>query len=97
MKTNLKHMITDFAITRYKVVTAMLVMLTVVVLVLAAVPSIWPKAFPALHSIKIDTDPENMLPADEPVRVFHNQMKKELSLYDMVVVGIVNEKSLIFQ
>ncbi|MCK5001042.1 MAG: MMPL family transporter, partial [Anaerohalosphaera sp.] len=93
MKTNLKHMITDFAITRYKVVTAMLVMLTVVVLVLAAVPSIWPKAFPALHSIKIDTDPENMLPADEPVRVFHNQMKKELSLYDMVVVGIVNEKS----
>ncbi|MCD6365131.1 MAG: MMPL family transporter [Planctomycetes bacterium] len=40
----------------------------------------------------MDTDPENMLSADEPVRVFHRRMKKALSLYDMVVVGVVNEK-----
>ncbi|NNF95327.1 MAG: MMPL family transporter, partial [Halobacteria archaeon] len=32
-----------------------------------------------------------MLPADEPVRVFHNAMKEEMELYDMVVVGVVNE------
>jgi len=89
---NLKQAITDFSIRRYKAVTAVLVMTTVVVMLLAAVPSIWPKAFTAFNPITIDTDPENMLPADEPVRVFHNQMKKELSLYDMVVVGIVNEK-----
>ncbi len=89
---NFKQAITNFSIRRYKAITAVLVMLTVAVMLLAAVPSIWPKAFTALNSISIDTDPENMLPVDEPVRVFHNQMKKELSLYDMVVVGIVNDE-----
>jgi predicted RND superfamily exporter protein len=42
--------------------------------------------------IKVDTDPENMLSADEPVRIFHNQTKKQFSLSDIVVVGIVNNK-----
>jgi uncharacterized protein len=42
--------------------------------------------------IKIDTDPENMLPADAPVRVFHQGVKKEFSVYDMVVLGVVNQK-----
>lgn len=41
--------------------------------------------------MKVDTDPENMLPSDAPVRVFHNDMKKEFALYDMVVLGVVNE------
>jgi predicted RND superfamily exporter protein len=31
-----------------------------------------------------------MLEPEEPVRVFHNTMKKEFGLYDMVVVGVVN-------
>lgn len=50
--------------------------------------------FPAIFfpMIKVDTDPENMLSHDEAVRVFHDKMKKEFSLYDMVIVGIVNEK-----
>ncbi len=42
--------------------------------------------------VKVDTDPENMLAADEPVRVFHNQVKKEFNLYDVLVLGVVNEK-----
>jgi predicted RND superfamily exporter protein len=42
--------------------------------------------------IKVDTDPENMLSADEPVRIFHNQTKKRFALSDIVVVGIVNNK-----
>ncbi|MBN1796081.1 MAG: MMPL family transporter [Sedimentisphaerales bacterium] len=42
--------------------------------------------------IKVDTDPENMLSADEPVRVFHDQTKERFSLSDIVVVGIVNNK-----
>ena len=41
--------------------------------------------------IKVDTDPENMLPADAPVRVFHHQAKKEFGLYDFIVLGIVDE------
>jgi len=89
---NLKYAITDFSTRRYKAITVVLVLVTVIVGLWAAVPSIWPKAFAVFNPITIDTDPENMLPADEPVRVFHNQMKKELSLYDMVVVGIVNDK-----
>jgi len=42
--------------------------------------------------IKVDTDPENMLPSDAPVRVFHHEMKKEFSLYDFIVLGVINEK-----
>ena len=45
-----------------------------------------------IYRINIDTDPENMLSRNEAVRIFHNVMKKEFSLYDMVVLGVVNEK-----
>ena len=44
--------------------------------------------FPA---VKIDTDPENMLSADEPIRVFHNQVKKEFGINEMIVLGIVRD------
>jgi hypothetical protein len=47
-----------------------------------------------IPNIKIDTDPENMLPASQPERAFHNQVKKEFSLYDAIVVGVVNEKGI---
>ncbi|MEN8141419.1 MAG: MMPL family transporter [Thermodesulfobacteriota bacterium] len=40
----------------------------------------------------VDTDPENMLKADEPARVFHKRVKEEFALYDMVVIGIANEE-----
>ena len=46
-----------------------------------------------IPKVKIDTDPENMLPGNEPVRVFHDRMKQIMSLNDMIVVGIVNEKN----
>jgi predicted RND superfamily exporter protein len=39
--------------------------------------------------IVIDTDPENMLPADEHVRVFNDEVKETFGLHDYVVVGIV--------
>ncbi len=42
--------------------------------------------------VKVDTDPENMLSKDEAVRVFHNAVKQEFTLYDVVVLGVVNEK-----
>jgi len=42
--------------------------------------------------VKVDTDPENMLSASEPVRVFHNETKKEFDLHDYVVLGVANEK-----
>ena len=45
-----------------------------------------------IYRINIDTDPENMLSRNEAVRIFHNEMKQEFSIHDMVVLGVVNEK-----
>ncbi|SHI09037.1 efflux RND transporter permease subunit [Ferrimonas marina] len=44
-----------------------------------------------IPNIQIDTDPENMLPADDPARLFHNQVKADFALYDSIVVGAVAE------
>ncbi len=70
----------QFAIKRPK-----LIMAVTGVLVLAA--------FIQFPRIKVDTDPENMLPADAPVRVFHREVKREFSVYDMVVLGIVDDEN----
>jgi predicted RND superfamily exporter protein len=40
--------------------------------------------------VKFDNDPENMLSPDEPIRIFHNQIKAKFALYDMVIAGVVN-------
>lgn len=58
---------------------------------LAALPTLRPEIVPYLHPLKIDTDPENMLDSSEPVRLFHNEMKREFSLNDIIVVGVVND------
>ncbi len=42
--------------------------------------------------IKVDTDPENMLPDTASARVFHWEVKREFAVYDMVVVGVINKK-----
>ena len=43
--------------------------------------------------ITIDTDPENMLDAEHPARVFHNQTKANFGMYDAIVVGVVDDKT----
>lgn len=57
-------------------------------LLAAALPSFWPATFPSLEGLKVDTDPENMLSPDTPVRVFHTEMKAAFGLHDMLVVGV---------
>lgn len=47
-----------------------------------------------LPNIQIDTDPENMLPSDNPARIFHNQTKQTFSMYDSIVVGAVNQQGI---
>ncbi|NNE43118.1 MAG: RND transporter, partial [Gemmatimonadetes bacterium] len=44
-----------------------------------------------LPRVKIDTDPENMLQADEPVRVLHDEIRETFALRDFLVVGVVSE------
>ena len=64
---------------------------TLILVALALLPTLWPHQLSALQGVEVDTDPENMLSRDEPVRVFHNHMKKAFSLNDIIVVGVVNE------
>ncbi len=65
---------------------------SLIMVALVAAPTFAPNTFPFLQPLKIDTDPENMLAADEPVRIFHNAMKAEFALHDLIVVGVVNDK-----
>jgi hydrophobe/amphiphile efflux-3 (HAE3) family protein len=41
--------------------------------------------------VEIDTDPENMLPSDDPVRVLNRSMREDFGTRDMIVLGIVDE------
>lgn len=68
-------------------------LLSLLLIILMLAPTLAPQYFPFLNPLKIDTDPENMLSTDEPVRVFHNKSKAEFGLNDIVVVGIVNNNS----
>ena len=80
-----------FGMNRPWLVTGVMVAVSLAFVVLAALPSLWPDTFPMLQPVKVDTDPENMLSREEAVRVFHNRMNQILTLYDMVVVGVVND------
>ncbi len=60
------------------------VFLTVVILV-AALGS-------QMVRVVVDTDPQNMLPADQAERLFHNRSKETFALHDMLVVGVVNDE-----
>ncbi len=42
--------------------------------------------------VKFDNDPQNMLSANEPVRVFHNVVKERFALYDFVIAGVINNQ-----
>ncbi|HUS91397.1 MAG TPA: MMPL family transporter [Phycisphaerae bacterium] len=84
--------IVDRSVRHYKAVTAGVAAVTLVVALAAGLPTVFPQALSFLHPAEVDTDPENMLSEDEPVRVFHNAMKRKLDLHDIVVVGVVNEQ-----
>ena len=76
---DIRQKVISYSLQHYKRITVVMIVFT---LALGAL----------IPLIKVDTDPENMLSADEPVRVFHDQTKKSFALSDIVVVGIVNNK-----
>ncbi|BCG64248.1 MAG: hypothetical protein methR_P2021 [Methyloprofundus sp.] len=80
-----------FSINHPKFITWLMTLFTVIIVMAAALPNFYPKELSFLHTIKVDTDPENMLSDDEPARVYNHQMKTEFSLSDIVVVGVTNE------
>lgn len=68
----------QFSIKSPRIVTAIMVVITILLGIM-------------ISKVQVDTDPENMLAANEPARVFHNAAKKEFSLHDVIVLGVVNE------
>ena len=88
---NIGRRMVGFSLNHPGLITGVMLGIAVALVVLVALPSLWPSAFPMLNGIQVDTDPENMLSSDEPVRVFHNRMKEEMSLYEIIVVGVVND------
>ncbi len=79
MKNALLRMV-SLSIEHPRKVMALTVLLTVVLIL-------------QLPRIVIDTDPENMLSEDEPVRIAHREIKRDFNLYDSFVVGIVDDTS----
>jgi predicted RND superfamily exporter protein/outer membrane lipoprotein-sorting protein len=75
-----KDFLLRWTVERPKVIVALCILATV--LFAAQIPR-----------IRIDTDPENMLPADEPVRIHHHEVKETFGLHDYVVLGIVRSDS----
>ncbi|MEE9612988.1 MAG: MMPL family transporter [Desulfatiglandales bacterium] len=70
--------IVRYSIDHPKIITLIMVAMTIVLGAL-------------IPFVKVDTDPENMLSEKEAVRVFHNAMKREFTLHDMVILGVVNK------
>ena len=81
---------TNFSVKHPELLTAVMLVVTVTVAAVAVLPTLYPEWAGALNQITVDTDPENMLREDEPVRVFHNRMKERFRLNDMVVIGVLN-------
>jgi len=80
-----------FSINHPRFITWLMTFFTVIIISLAALPNFYPEELSFLPTIKVDTDPENMLADDEHARIYNHQMKTEFSLSDIVVVGITNE------
>ena len=72
------HKIVEKSLSRPKTVLIIYAVITVLFLI----------QFP---KITIDTDPENMLYADEPARVAHREFKEEFALHDAIIVGVVDD------
>jgi len=68
----------EFSLNRPKIV----ILLTIALTIFFAIQ------FPR---IKIDTDPENMLREDEPIRIFHQKVKREFGINELIVLGIVRD------
>ena len=71
----------NFAIAKPKAIYSLVLLVTLLSLAM-------------LPMIEIDTDPENMLSQDAPARVFHNQIKTDFLMRDMIVVGLVSKSNI---
>ncbi len=61
------------------------------ILLMVLVTIVFGFQFPKIH---IDTDPENMLPADQADRVLYNRAKQDFGIHDLMVLGITDERGM---
>lgn len=66
-------------------------LVSLLMVTLVAVPSLTGKFTDILTPVTIDPDPESMLVYDHPVRVSNREQKKKFTIYDLMVVGIINK------
>ncbi len=78
MRRSIRRFIEEFSIEHPWLIIAMVTAITVFFAV-------------QLPGIKIDTDPENMLRADEAARLFDHEVKDEFAISDFIAVGVVSE------
>lgn len=78
--------LSEHAASHRKVYLGSVVGITVLLTGLVVVGTLRPE-IPILHPLTIDTDPENMLSSEEPVRVSHDRLKETFGIHDYVVVG----------
>lgn len=83
--------LTKVSVAHPGVIIGIMVFVTLFLALGVALPTLWPGSVP-LPPVRVDTDPENMLNREEPVRAFHNDMKRAFALHEIVVVGVVNEE-----
>ena len=76
--SNIQGAVVGLAIDRPRLVILLSALLTVV---LAA----------AIVRVDVDTDPENMLPDDDPVRVLNRSIREDFGTRDMIALGIIDE------
>ena len=90
---NVGSRMTHFAVKHPRKTLGAAVISAGVLVLVAALPSMAPGVFTFLNPVAVDTDPENMLSADEPARVFHNQTKADFGIHDILVLGVVNDRN----
>ncbi len=76
----MKKLLVELALNRPKAVIAVILLLTVGLGL-------------QLIRVNVDTDPENMLPEGEHVRVVHHEIKDTFGLNDFLVIGIEHDES----
>jgi predicted RND superfamily exporter protein len=91
-RVKLAHKVLDLSTKHYNKVIFAWVGLAILLVLLSFLPSVYPRLFGFLNPVQVDADPQNMLNYDEPVRVTDREMKKKFNLYDIMAVGVVNEK-----
>lgn len=87
----MKSALMNFAINHPKRVFAYVAALLGAILVAVALPYL--AAGIPISKVTIDTDPENMLSANEPVRVLNSKLSERFELHDAIVIAVQNVQS----